>query len=141
MSNISSWKSKGGTHGKQLISIYHHNHNVHSQTKSLNIEYIKTNQIKQSKHEFSLFWVNMCMRLYKHALISLRACTRIFTQKHKSKIFTSSNRFTCSNCHKGPTQIHKQQMGLSPIKNLERFSQKLRTPTHFRKIPTFENPN
>ena len=48
---------------------------------------------------------------------------------------------TCSNCHKGSTQIHKQQMGLSPIKNLERVSQKLRTPTHFRKIPNFENPN
>ena len=44
---------------------------------------------------------------------------------------------TCSNCHKGPTQEQSQQMGLSPIKDFEIFLQKLRTPTHFRKIPNF----
>ena len=48
---------------------------------------------------------------------------------------------TCLNCHKGPTQMHKHQMGLSPTKKLKKFSQKTRTPTHFRKIPNFENPN
>ena len=27
---------------------------------------------------------------------------------------------TSSNCHKGPTQMHKHQMGLSPIKKIEK---------------------
>ena len=44
------------------------------------------------------------------------------------------------NCHKGPTQRHKQQIGLSPNKDFEKFSQKLRTLTYFWKIPNIQNP-
>ena len=40
-------------------------------------------------------------------------------------------------CHKGPTQRHKQQIGLSPNKDFEKFSQKLRTTTQISKIPNF----
>ena len=38
----------------------------------------------------------------------------------------------------GPTQEQSQQMGLSPIKDFEKLSQKLRTPTQFLKTPIFE---
>ena len=48
---------------------------------------------------------------------------------------------TCSNYHKGPTQEQSQQMELSPIKDFEKISQKLRTPTQFSKIPNLLNPN
>ena len=37
----------------------------------------------------------------------------------------------------GPTQEQSQQMGLSRIKDFEKISQKLRTPTQFSKIPNF----
>ena len=47
---------------------------------------------------------------------------------------------TCSNCHMEPTQEQSPQMGLSPIKDFEKISQKLRTPTQFQKSPIL-NPN
>ena len=43
-----------------------------------------------------------------------------------------------SNCRKGPTQMHKHQMGLSPIKELKNFSQKLETQPNFLKSPIFK---
>ena len=45
---------------------------------------------------------------------------------------------TSSNCHKGPTQMHKHQMGLNPIKELNFFMQKLETQRNFRKSPIFK---
>ena len=36
---------------------------------------------------------------------------------------------TSSNYHKEPTQMHKHQMGLSPIKKLKNISQRNRNPT------------
>ena len=42
-------------------------------------------------------------------------------------------------CLKGPTQMHQQQMGLSPIKILENFSKNWVTQPFFEKIPNFEN--
>ena len=45
---------------------------------------------------------------------------------------------TSSNCHKGPTQMHKHHMGLNPIKELKKFSQKLETQPNFRKSPIFK---
>ena len=37
----------------------------------------------------------------------------------------------------GPTQMHKHQMGLSPIKKIEKIFTKNRNPTQFSKIPNF----
>ena len=45
---------------------------------------------------------------------------------------------TSSNYHKGPTQMHKHQMGLSPIKELKKFSQNLETQPNFWKFPIFK---
>ena len=45
---------------------------------------------------------------------------------------------TSSNWHKGPTQMHKHQMGLSQIKELKKFSQNLETQPNFRKSPIFK---
>ena len=45
---------------------------------------------------------------------------------------------TSSNYHKGPTQMHKHQIGLSPIKELKKISQKLETQPNFRKSPIFK---
>ena len=45
---------------------------------------------------------------------------------------------TSSNCHKGPTQMHKHQMGLSQIKELKIISQKLETQPNFQKSPIFK---
>ena len=45
---------------------------------------------------------------------------------------------TSSNCHKGPTQMHKHQMGLNPIKELKKFSQKIETQPNFQKSPFFK---
>ena len=45
---------------------------------------------------------------------------------------------TSSNYHKGPTQMHKHQMGLNPIKELIFFLQKLETQRNFRKSPIFK---
>ena len=48
---------------------------------------------------------------------------------------------TCLNCHKVPTQIQTQQMGLSPIKILEGNFHKFKNPNPFSKNPQFLNPN
>ena len=45
---------------------------------------------------------------------------------------------TSSNCHKGPTQMHKHQMGLNPNKELKKNSQKQETQPNFRKYPIFK---
>ena len=46
---------------------------------------------------------------------------------------------TCSNCHMGPTQIHKHQMGLSPIKKFWKFFHKYEEPQPtFWKSPLFK---
>ena len=45
---------------------------------------------------------------------------------------------TSSNYHKGPTQMHKHQMGLSPIKELKKISKNLETQPNFRKSPIFK---
>ena len=45
---------------------------------------------------------------------------------------------TSSNCHKGPTQMHKHQMGLSPIKKIEKNFTKSKNPTQFSKILNFK---
>ena len=45
---------------------------------------------------------------------------------------------TSSNYHKGPTQMHKHQMGLNPIKELIFFLQKLETQRNFWKSPIFK---
>ena len=42
-------------------------------------------------------------------------------------------------CHKGPTQIHTDQMGLSPIKTLKKFCLENMNPTIVQKIPNFKN--
>ena len=42
---------------------------------------------------------------------------------------------TCSNCHKGPTQMHKYRMGLSLIKELKKISQTLESQPNFWKSP------
>ena len=46
---------------------------------------------------------------------------------------------TWSKCHKGPTQIHTNEMGHSLIKILKIFWLKSRTQPFFKKSPTFEN--
>ena len=38
---------------------------------------------------------------------------------------------TCLKCHNEPTHIHTDQMGLSPIKILEKFCLKIMNPTPF----------
>ena len=40
-------------------------------------------------------------------------------------------------CHKGPTQIHTNQMGYNPIKILKQFSQNQELQPFFEKIPNF----
>ena len=45
---------------------------------------------------------------------------------------------TSSNFHKGPTQMHKHQMGLNPIKELKKISQKRETQPNFRKSQIFK---
>ena len=45
---------------------------------------------------------------------------------------------TCLECHMGPTQIHTDQMGLSPIKILEKISQRHEHQPIFEKSPILE---
>ena len=45
---------------------------------------------------------------------------------------------TCLECHMRPTQIHKDQMRLSPIKILKKFSQNHEPQTIFKKSPISE---
>ena len=44
-------------------------------------------------------------------------------------------------CLKGPTQMHKHQIGLSPIKDFEKNLHKHKNPNPFSKNPNFLNPN
>lgn len=37
----------------------------------------------------------------------------------------------------GPAQMHNKQMGLNPIKKIERFAQNIRNLAQFQKIPKF----
>jgi len=45
---------------------------------------------------------------------------------------------TSVKCHKGPTQIHKNEIGDNPIKILKKFCLKIMNPTPFLKIPNFK---
>ena len=48
---------------------------------------------------------------------------------------------TSLECLKGPTQIHKHQIGLSPIKDYEKNFTKTKNPNPIFENPQFLNPN
>ena len=45
---------------------------------------------------------------------------------------------TCLECHTVPTQIHKDQMGLSPMKILKKISRNHEPQPIFEKSPSLE---
>ena len=95
------------------------------------------NMINQDKNQaLELSWVQFNTRMSLGHSVKHLACNsefQLWTVHEHGEICLN----TSLECLKGPTQIHKHQMGLSPIKDFEKFSQKLRTSTHFRKIPNF----
>ena len=67
-----------------------------------------------------LSWVQFNTRMsYEHSVKHI-ACN---SEQHKWTMHKHDEIClnTCLDCHKGPTQMHKDQMGLSPIKNFEKF--------------------
>ena len=102
-----------------------------------NTEQNMINMINQDKNQaLKLIWVQFNTRMSLRHFFKHLACNSEFQlwTMHEHGIICLN---TSLECLKGPTQIHKHQMGFNPIKDFEEFSQKLRTPTQFLKIPNF----